>query len=260
MLFVTSWKRKKSHIEMESRKEVAENMKIAQLAEIDAQRTVDTQKQEAEKLVGEKTAEKEKAVGIANEKAQQQIKSEAKVTKEKEMEVIKVGEVKQAEITKDVNKVKAEESRITDVIKAEGEKQKTILLAEGRLEEQRRTAEGILVEGNARAEAEKQMQLAPVEAQIVLAKEIGQNQSYQEYLIKLRVVEKDEAVGKEQAKALEKAEVKVIANTGNATDGVSSAMQLFTPSGGLNVGGMLESLANTEQGEKLLNKFLGDKK
>jgi flotillin len=251
--------KKKSEIEKESRIVVASNMKAAQNAEIDAQREVEINRQLAEQQVGIKTADKDKAVGIANEKAQQDIKEQQKVTTEKAMEVARVENVKTAEIAKDVNIVKAEEQRQTEIVKAEGEKQKTVLIAEGTLEAQKREAEGLLVNGQAKAEAEKLLQLAPVEAQIVLAKEIGENQSYQQYLITIRQVEANQAIGVEQARALDKADIKVIANSGTVTGGISSLGELFTSQGGTNVGAALEGLAQSEIGKQLLDKFVTPK-
>jgi flotillin len=252
--------KKKSEIEKESRIVVAENLKAAQNAEIDAQREVEINRQLAAQQVGIKTADKDKAVGIANEKAQQDIKEQQKVTTEKAMEVSRVENVKAAEIAKDVNIVKAEEQRQTEIVKAEGEKQKTVLIAEGTLEAQRREAEAIQVKGQATAEAEKALQLAPVEAQIVLAKEIGENQSYQQYLITIRQVEAHQAIGVEQARALDKADIKVIANSGTVTGGISSLGDLFTSQGGTNVGAALEGLAQSEIGKQLLDKFVTPKK
>jgi flotillin len=251
--------KKKSEIEKESRIVVAENLKAAQNAEIDAQREVEINQQLALQQVGIKTAEKDKAVGIANEKSQQEIKMQQKITTEKSMEVARVESVKSAEIAKDVNIVKAEEQRQTEIVKAEGEKQKTVLIAEGTLEAQRREAEGLLVNGQAKAEAEKLLQLAPVEAQIVLAKEIGENQSYQQYLITIRQVEAHQAIGVEQARALDKADIKVIANSGTVTGGISSLGELFTSQGGTNMGAALEGLAQSEIGKQLLDKFVTPK-
>lgn len=247
--------KKKSEIEKESRIVVAANMKAAQNAEIDAQREIELNKQVAQEQVGIRTAEKDKAVGIANEMSQQDIKAQQKVTTEKAMEVARVQEVKAAEIAKDVNIVQAEEKRQTDVIQAEGQKQKTVLIAEGNLEAQKREAEAVLVNGQAKAESEKLLQLAPVEAQIVLAKEIGENQSYQQYLITIRQVEANQAIGVEQARALDKADIKVIANSGTVTGGISSLGELFTSQGGSNVGAALEGLAQSEIGKQLLDKF-----
>jgi flotillin len=251
--------KKKSEIEKESRIVVAENLKAAQNAEIDAQREVEINQQLALQQVGIKTAEKDKAVGIANEKSQQEIKMQQKITTEKAMEVARVENVKAAEIAKDVNVVKAEEQRQTEIVKAEGEKQKTVLIAEGNLEAERRQAEAIQVKGQATAEAEKALQLAPVEAQIVLAKEIGENQSYQQYLITIRQVEANQAIGIAQASALEQSDIKVIANTGNVTEGISGIGQLFTAKGGTGMAAALEGLAQSEIGKQLLDKFVTPK-
>ena len=248
--------KKKSEIERESRVVVAENKRAAENAEIDADREVEVNRQLAQQQVGIRTAEKEKEVGIANEKAKQEITEQQKVTTEKAMEVARVEQVKAAEITKDVNIVRAEEQKQTEIVKAEGEKQRTVLLAEGQLESERRNAEAILVKGQSVAEAEKLLQLAPVEAQIVLAKEIGENQSYQQYLITIRQVEASQAVGVEQAKALEKADIKVIANNGSASSGLSSVGDLLSSGGGINVGAMLEGLAQTPAGKAVLDKIV----
>ena len=236
--------KKKSLIEMQSRQEVAENIKNAEIAEIDARRERDIRDEQAQQAVGERTAEKVKIVGIANENAQQDIKEQQRVTKEKEMAVIKVNDVQRAEITKDMNVVKADE-----------DKQTTILRAEGDLEAKKKEAEGIKVEGEAKADAERAMQLAPVEAQIVLAKEIGENEGYQQYLLGIENIGAYKIVGVEQAEALKVADIKIIANTGDPVEGVSNVMDLFSAKGGTNIGAMLEGLAQTEQGQALMEKY-----
>lgn len=248
-----------SAIEMESRQVVAENKRKAEIAEIDAQRDVAVQREAAEQLVGLRTAEKERAVGVARETAVQEIKTQQRETTLRDMAVKEVADTRAAEIAKSVQVVKAEEQQRTDVIKADGEKQRTILLAEGQLEAKKREAEGIRVEGSARAEAEKAMQLAPVEAQIVLAKEIGGNQGYQGYLITIRQVEAAQAVGIAQASALEKADIKVISNSGDPVSGVTNVMDLFSSKGGTAVGGMLEALAQTPVGKAVIDKVVDNK-
>jgi flotillin len=265
--------KKKSLIEMQSRIEVAENMKRASIAEIEAKRETDVQLQDALQKVGARTAEKDKAVGIANEQAQQSIKEQAKITTEKELEITKVSEVTQANITKDVQIVKANQDKETAAINkdmaiieaaqekettilvAEGTKATTILVAEGNLESKKRESEGIAFEGTARAEAEKAMQLAPVQAQIVLAKEIGNNEGYQKYLVTIEQVKATQAVGMEQAKAMAQADLKVIANAGNVESGMKGIMDVFTANGGTQIGAMLEGLAQSEQGQALLGKL-----
>lgn len=236
--------KKKSFIEMESRREVATNLKTAKISEIEAAQATDIRRQEAEQLVGERTAEKDKLVGIANEQAFQEIKAQKAITAEKEMAVKRVEQVKQAEITKDEQVVVAEQDKQTRIIKADGQ-----------LEAKKKEATGIEVEGKARAEAEKAMQLAPVMAQIELAQEIGDNEGYQKYLVSIEAIAAQKVVGVEQAEALQSADVKVIANAGNTTNGVSKVMDLFTPKGGTNLAGMLEALAQTPVGESILNKL-----
>ena len=247
--------KKKSAIEMESRTVVAENMRKAQIAEIEAKREIDMQGQQALETVGRRTAEKEKAVGIANELAHQEITEQQRTTKEKEMAVVKVAEVKQAEITKEVTVVQAQQQKETAVIRAEGERQQTVLIAEGKLEEQKRHAEGIAVTGVAQAEAKKLMELAPVQAQIALAQEIGDNKGYQEYLVTIRQVEANERIGIEQSQALKAADVKIISNSGDPVAGMGSVMDLFSPKGGTQVAGMLEALAQSKNGKALLDKL-----
>ena len=236
--------KKQSFIEMESRKEVAENNREAEMAEIAAKREVDMEQQKALQAVGERTAEKDKAVGIAQQKSKQEVAVQEKVTREKEMEVTKVEEVKRAEINKEKEVVKAEETKQTTAIKAEGD-----------LIKQQRDAEGVLAAGKAKAEAEKLILLAPVDAQITLAKEIGANAGYQGYLVKLEEIKANQIVGVEQAKALTAADIKVIANTGNPVSGVNSVMDLFTSAGGTNVASAVEALAQTPAGNALLTKF-----
>ncbi len=237
--------KKKSLIEMQSRTEVAENMKRAKIAEIEAARETEIQNQKALQEIGQRTAEKEKMVGIANEQARQEIKTQERETREREMAVLKVQKVRDAEIAKE-----------SAIVKADEDKQTTILIAEGDLEAKRKEAEGIKVEGEARADAERAMQLAPVMAQIELAREIGSNDGYQKYLISIRAVEAHQVIGIEQAGALEKADVKIIANTGNSpTDGMNNVMDVFSAKGGTNIGAALEAVAQTEYGHALLAKL-----
>lgn len=239
--------KKLSFIEMESRTTVAENKKKAEMAEITAQNELDIKRQEAEQSVGERTAQKNKAVGIAEEVSQQEIKAQQAMTEQKAIEVKRVKEIGDAEITKQ-----------REIVKAEEMKQTTILKAQGDLESTKLSAEGVRTEGQAKADAEKAMQMAPVEAQIALGKEIGENEGYQSYLISLKTIEAFIEVGKEQAGALKSAEVKIIANTGNASSGIASAMDFMSPKGGMAIAGMLEALAQAPEGKALLNA-LGSK-
>lgn len=247
--------KKKSAIERESRVTVAENIRAAEEAEVIAKREVALRKQEADQQVGQRAAEKDKQVGVANEQAKQEIKAQAKVTAERDMEVARVQEVKKAEIVRDVQVVAAEQEKRTQVIKAEGEKQKTVTIAQGSLEQAKLHAEGVRAEGEAKGAADTAIAMAPVNAQTALAREIGSNLGYQKYLIEIRVVEKDEAIGKANADALKSAkpEIKVIAN--NVGDGFSGVLDVLTPKGGTAIAGALEALAQSEVGRSVVEKF-----
>ncbi len=236
--------KKKSEIERESRIVVAENNRAAENAEIDARREVEINQQLAAQQVGIRKAEQEREVGLARERMQQTIKEQEKVTAEKQAEVLRVEEVTRADI-----------DRAVEVVRAEAEKQKTVLIAEGKLESERREAEALRVRGEATAQSEKLLQLAPVEAQIVLAKEIGENQGYQQYLVTLRQVEAQQAIGVAQAKSLEQADVKVIANAGDVQQGMTGIGDLFSARGGTAIAAALEGLAQSATGKALLDKI-----
>ena len=270
--------KKKSEIEKESRMTVAENRKLAEIAEITAKQATDVKKQEAEKAVGLKTVENEREVAISRQQANQQVAEQEKVTKEKEMEVIKVAEVKQAEIAKEVEIVKAEQeqrkieidadarknAKIKDseaqkqsqILTAEGDKEKTFLEASALLEMKDKESQGIQKIGSAEAEALRLRELAPISAQIELAKEIGENQGYQTYLISIKQIEANQIVGIEQAKALASADLKVIANEGNVASGISKIGEVLSSKGGTNIASMLEGLAQSEQGKALIDRFI----
>lgn len=237
---------KKSHIEMSSRIEVAKNMQAAQTAEIIATQEVALKKQDADRLVGVRTAETNREVQVAKQQADQTIRDQEKTTAEKSMAVTQVNTVRTAEI-----------EREAQIVKAEQQKQQTILLAEGKLEATKLEATGILANGTSKAEAEKLMQLAPVQAQITLAKEIGSNEGYQSYLVSIRRIEAEQAVGLQQAEALVNADVKIIANTGEPAAGADAVRNLFNSKTGQNIGAVLEGFANTPAGEAIIKKLNG---
>jgi len=255
--------KEKARIERESRVAVAENHRTAELAEIDAKRTVDVQRQEALQLVGLREAEKDKLVGIANELAQQEIKGAARTTAERDMDVRKVHEVRGAEIARDVAAVRAEQDKRVAVVNAEAQRevqvvnaeaQKTAVTtkAEGELAAALKDAEGTRARGEAAAAAEQAMLMAPVTTQIQLAKEIGSNQGYQQYLVTIKQVEAGRDVGLEMARAMQKADLKVIANAGDMQQGVAKLGDIFTPAGGTKLSGMLAALGQTPEGKKLI--------
>jgi len=236
--------KKTSHIEMESRKEVAANNQAAETAEIESRQIVEIRRQESEEAIGQRTADKDKAIGIAREQAQQEVLTQTKETKTRDMDVKRVETVRLAEITRD-----------EQVVFADQGKQTTVINAEGTLEAKIKEAEGIKVEGAAKAEAEKLMQLAPVEAMIVLAKEIGTNPNYQQYLATIEGIKAYMVVGTKQAEALTAADIKIIANAGDAASGMNNVMDMFTSKGGTNLAAMVEAFAQTPMGESILKSM-----
>ena len=66
-------------------------------------------------------------------------------------------------------------------------------------------------------------------------------------------------VGVEQAKALEKADIKIIANTGDASTGLAKLGDVISPKGGLALGGMLEAFAQTDTGKAVVEKMTDTK-
>lgn len=268
-----------SGIARESRLVVADNMRQAEMAEIAAKREVELSRQQAAEQVGLRTAEKEKNVGVANEQSSQQVKVQQRETAAKDMDVVQVKTVRGAEIAreaaviaaaqakdvaivqadaaKQVAVVNAEANKQVAIVSAEGIKQQTVLTAEGQLEAAKRNAEGITAEGQAKGSAETAILMAPVDAQIKLAEKIGSDKGYQDYLLGVRNIEATQAVGLAQAEALKTADVKVITNAGTPGKGLSSVMDLFSADGGTAIASMLEGLAQSSEGKKLLEKFAG---
>lgn len=245
--------KEKSRIEMESRVEVAQNHREAELKEIDAQRTVDVQQQDALQQVGLRTAEKDKTVGIANETAKQDIQAQAKTTAERNMAVREVEQVRAAEIARQVAVVAVEQDRQVTVVNAEASRTAVVTKAEGDLSAAQLSAKGIEAQGIAKGVAEQAILMAPVTTQITLAKEIGENEGYQNYLITIRKVEASQAVGLKTAESLGKADMKIIANAGDVMGGVGKLGDVLSTGGGTNFAGMLAALSQTEEGKALVD-------
>ncbi len=236
--------KKKSHIEMESRQEVAKNERNAQVAEIEAQQAIKLQEQEMIKTVGLREVETQQDIDLAKEKLEQNVKEQKRITTEKEMSIKQVESVRKAEIERQVA-----------VVRADQDKQAEILQAEANLQSTRLEAEGVALAGKAKAEAETAILLAPVTAQTTLATAIGENVAYQEYLIQSERVTAIKEIGIKQAEALKEADIKVIANTGSAASGISSVGDILSSQGGMQVGAALEGFMNTDAGEAVMSTF-----
>ena len=270
-----------SGIQMESRTAVAGNNRAAREAEIQAERQVEIQEADAKEQVGLRQATVTQKVGIAAQQAQQEVAKSEKDTTTAQMEVRREAAERQAEIDrkvaninanrdkevaetnaareKSVQVTNAERDKTVQVTQAsaaaevlvktsEGEKSKLLNFAEGNLQTQLKDAEGIAAKGKAEGEAATAIAMAPVTAQLKLQEGIGGNQQYQDFVVRQRVVEKDEKVGiataEAQGKALANAKIKVLSNVGG---GASSL--------GQQLGSLLEGLNMTDTGNRILTRL-----
>lgn len=277
-----------SAIDMESRTEVAKNEKLAKQAELEARKEIDVTTAETERIAGEAQAQSQQAIGIAKAEsmkktgiAEQESVSEIaraeKLTAEQRMEVIKVNQVKQAEIDREREIITAEQEKQKTEIRALADKYRIETEAAAVLEAKRKEAEAtktlgtaeaevIKAKGISEAESRKAMELAGVTAQTTLAKEIGENKPYQDYLIRVKEVEVSQVVGVAQyesmAKAMNGADLKLLVNSGDVHSGIGKLSDVFTAKGGSQINGLLESLKQTPEGKGLLsmvNNFTGSK-
>ena len=209
-----------------------------------------------------------KRSGVAEQESISEIAEAEKMTAERKMEVVKVNQIKQAEIDKQRAIINAEEEKQRVEIAAQANRYKLETDATARLEASKRDAEGVQTIGQAEAEvikakgmseaeSKKAMELAGVTAQTTLAKEIGENKPYQEYLIKIKEVEVSQVIGVTQyeaiAKALSNADLKLLVNSGDVHSGLGSLTDLFTAKGASQLNGMVEGLKQTDEGKKLLS-------
>ena len=277
-----------SAIDMESRTEVAKNQKMAKQAELEAKKEIDVTAAQTEKIAGEAQAQSQQAIGIAKAESmkktgiaeQESISDIAKAersTAEQQMEVVKINQIKQAEIDRERAIIAAEQEKQKMEIQAQADKFRVETEAAAILEAKRKEAEAvktvgsaeaevIMAKGVSEAESRKAMELAGVTAQTTLAKEIGENKPYQEYLIKIKEVEVSQVIGVAQyesiAKALAAADLKLLVNSGDVHSGIGKLSDLFTSKGASQLNGLIEGLKQTDEGKNLmsmLNSITGAK-
>jgi flotillin len=268
-----------SAIDMESRIEVAKNQKAAKQAELEARKEIEVTTAETEKIAGEAQALSQQAIGIAKaesmkrtgiaaQESESEIAKAQRLTAEQKMEVVKINQIKQAEINKEQEIILAEQEKQKMEINAAADKFRVETEAAAQLEAKKKQAEAIKTigeseaeiikaKGVAEAESKKAMELAGVTAQTTLAKEIGENKSYQEYLIRVKEVEVSQVVGVAQyesiAKALASADLKLLVNSGDVHSGIGKLTDLFSAKGASQLNGLVEGLKQTEEGKNLLS-------
>jgi flotillin len=179
---------------------------------------------EAEQLAKVREIERDEEIGKRDQLKEQLIAKQRQEAQEEAMRVVRIQQVRQAEIARDAA-----------IEKAEGEKQAIIRVKNGE-------AEGVRSVGYAEADAKSRLADA--------LKKIN------EAALEVRQIEKDEKIGVTAAEAFKNADIRFI-NAGPTT----SLMDLFTPSGGANLGGMLNALeATNPELYQELKKWLGRNK
>lgn len=268
-----------SEIGAESRTAVANNNKRAKEAELEAEKEIALKTADTERLSGEAKAasaqavgiaqaNSDKNIGIAEQNAVMEVREAEKTAAEKTMEVNRINVIKNAEIQKEEAIIAAQLSKEQTVLLAEAEQKKVELNALASLEAKKKEAEGIEVlgrsngisievTGKAKAEAEKALQLAGVAAQTELAKEIGQNAEYQNYMVRIRQIEIEGEVNKVQyeslATALSSADLKLLVNSGDVNSGLNKFSDILSSKGGAALNGLIESLKHTAEGAGILS-------
>lgn len=274
--------KKRSQIESESQIEVAENQKMAaiekenKLAEArsaaakakstadiiasDAERDAEIKVIENEKLTQNQEIDKERILAIQKEEAKQKLYEAEKITKERELAVKQVDEEKNAEIAKNIELIKADEQKQKVIIDAQADKESIELAA---------SADKVKVELEASAEKNRIESIWIAKAKeidyIGTAKAKNQTQMAEalntfdsasiDFMKKELDVNLSEIVDLEKAKALWKADVKVISTGANGGEGVKSFMDLFSANWGSNIGAMVEAAKNTMWEDKV-NEFI----
>lgn len=282
-------KQKAEVAEINGRREVElknqEAKQITGLRQVEVENQVQLAREKSEQVVKEEqrlTKEKEMAVVQTENVKVAEINKQVNVIKAEQDKAV---QLVQAEQAKETSVIKAEGELQSKKLQAEADYTLTKRKADAQFEAKQRESDGIQVEGRVRAEvvtlngkaeaevtaangrataeaakalglanaeAAAAMELAPVSAQITLAKEIGGNKEYQQYLVTVEQIKAGADVGKAQATALSNAEIKVIATGSDAQSGINSVSDLLTAKGGVGLGTMIEGFKNTEVGAQIL--------
>ena len=176
---------------------------------------------EAEQAAATRELERDEMVGVRTQSRDQEIAREQQAAHEEKMKVARIDQVRKAEIERDAA-----------IEQAEGQKQAVIRRKTGE-------AEGVRAVGYAEADAKSKLADA--------LKKIN------EAALDVRRIEKEEKIGVTAAEALKNADIKFI-NAGQP----NSLLDLFTPSGGASIGGMLAGIqaANPEAYADIID-FIG---
>lgn len=214
----------------EARESEALAEKMAKAAEIDSQEDIAKRQQDMKIQIAQK--EKEVKSQEMEIKKIEQVKTE-EINKEKAIILAEADREKaiiMAESDRRRDLIQAEAERDAFKIKGEGYKQKAVLEGEG-------NAEKVKLEGLAEATAIEAKGLAEAKVKMEMAEALAKfNEQSIKALTAEKRIEADKEIGISYAKALEKADIKVI-STGNGN--------ALSADGGSNIGAMIDAFSKT---------------
>ncbi|MDR0759369.1 MAG: hypothetical protein LBF74_04580, partial [Treponema sp.] len=81
-------------------------------------------------------------------------------------------------------------------------------------------------------------------------------EAYQQYLIAVEQIKAARDIGIEQAQNIGRADIKILANSGDIQTGIEKVTDVFSSKGGSALSGLFESLKQIPEGEGLVNSIL----
>ena len=233
----------------------AEAKKIAEVKKIESEKEAKLAQIEADKLTRTQEVEKEKLVKLQEEDAKKSLYEKQKETKQKELEIRLLEEQKEAEIQKVKEIIDAEKEKEIEIKNSEAKAKSIELDAEAKAKAIELEAEAKQVsiekEWIAKAKTIDYIGTAEAKNKLEMAKALNAfTEAALSYLATEMWYKYTSKVDLEKAKALEKADIKVISTGSNGNEGMNSFMDLFTSKGGANLWWMIESFKNTVGEEK----------
>ena len=240
----------------EARAKSAEANSKADIAASDAKRLADLKIIENDKLTQNQDIEKERVLSIQKEEAKQNFYDSEKETKVKLLAVKQVEDEKNAEIDKSIEIIKADEQKQKLIIEAQADKESITLQAEAdktkvnlAAEAEKNRIESIWI---ARAKELDYIGTAEAKNQTQMAEALNEfTVESLWFMVKQLEVKLSEIVDLEKAKSLAKADVKVISTWKDGWEWINSFMDLFSAKWGTNIWSMIEAAKNTIWEEKV---------
>jgi flotillin len=217
--------KKEAEINSLSRQEIAIKSKQAEIVEAENRELAEKRKIQADEQIAIRAQEKEKTVATMRQEAVTKILDVERNEKVTRANIEADAKVKTAEGTKAAQVITAEGTRQANILSSEGEKAALVLKGDGQ-------ASMTSAVGTAEAAVIRAKKLAEAEG---LAKIAEAQKLQQDGAEKIRIIEKDEKIGLELARALAQADIKFYGG-----GEPKSFMDLFKVStGGLSAGGSL---------------------